>query len=860
MTTTLAEWRRSAACCALFILALWLHMGGPAAAQIAETAAPTVAKQLETLDANAAFAEKMLEAEQVEPAALEDLRQTMTDQRAAARALIEQLRSELEPLQAQKQALGPPPEEGETEAEDVAATRAELQARVEVAEGRLKRAELAAARADTLLSSMSKRQRAAFSNELLSRGPTAIDLATWTGALTQAPGLMQKFVSGAWTAAAKLGWALSVVLAFAVAGFLFALYFKPRSIIGLAVDYLVARIEEVRAPSVKILLGAGLFLLRVVPLTLIVLFVAETFKRAGALPLAGGVLADRIVEGALIVLIASAAARIFFAPRLPSQRVIPLDDQAATWAWARVTTLAALICGGRAVLDSAAAVGGGGEFLTVVNLSIALASAPIIHALTRTLCAPAQFAKRDADQTLDQSADEPDPDGPEGGPLAAIAGLARMIGLALAVAIPLAAMFGYYALSRFMLERAALTVALLMALGLAFVIVKRILRGPVALEVDAEGQFVADSKTDASKKRPGLGLAPAITVLLLAMVAAPLLAAIWGASATDLRVLAIDLLDGIEIGDASYSLVDLFLAIAVFVAGVWITRLIQRLFRVNVLPNTTLDRGVQSSLATGLGYVGFSVTALLAVSAAGLDLSNLALVAGALSIGIGFGLQNVVNNFVSGLILLIERPIKIGDWIVVGENQGYVRRINVRSTEIETFDRSSVIVPNSELISGTVTNWTHKNAVGRVIARVGVSYDADSERVAQILREIGSAHPMALRYPAPFVYFAGFGDSALDFELRVMIRDVNSMLSVRSDLHHAIHKRFREEGLEIPFPQRDLNIRSGLATALETLLPPAQPKPSRRPSSGARQQLMAESGEREIDVADAVEGADGDGR
>ncbi|MBX2855874.1 MAG: DUF3772 domain-containing protein [Rhodobacteraceae bacterium] len=840
----------------VFSLTLLLTFGGPAAAQIVESAPPPVSQQLETLDAKAAFAEKMLESEQIEAKAMEDLRQTMSDQRAIARALVEQLRGELEPLQAQEQALGPPPAEGETEAPDVALSRAELKKRFEAVEGRFKRAELAEARADSLLSTMAKRQRAAFSNELFSRGPTAIDLATWTGALAQTPGLAQAFVAGAWEAAVRLGWALSVVLAFAVAGLAFALYFKPRSIIGQAVDYLVARIEETRAPSVTILLGVGLFLVRVAPLAAIMFFVAETMKSAGALSLAGRVLADRLVEGVLIVLVASAAARIFFAPRLPSQRVIALDDQAATWAWARVTTLAALICGGRAVLDTATAVGGGGEFLTVVNLSVALASAPIIHALTRTLCAPAQTGQRDSELTLDQtSTDDVDQDGPEGGPLAALAGLARMIGLALAIAIPTAAVLGYYALSRFMLERAAMTVALLMALGLAFVIVKRILRGPVALEVDAEGQISSEAK-----KRPGLGLAPAITVLLLAMVAAPLLAAIWGASATDLRVIAVDLLDGVEIGDSNYSLVDLFAALAVLVAGVWVTRLVQRLFRVNVLPNTTLDRGVQSSLTTGLGYIGFSLTALLAVSAAGLDLSNLALVAGALSIGIGFGLQNVVNNFVSGLILLIERPIKIGDWIVVGGYQGYVRRINVRSTEIETFDRSSVIVPNSELISGTVTNWTHKNSVGRVITAVGVSYDADSEKVAQILREIATAHPLALRYPAPFVYFAGFGDSALDFELRVMIRDVNSMLSVRSELNHAIHKRFREEGIEIPFPQRDLNIRSGLDSALQALAQPSPPKSSRRPHSGSQPHIRVQSGERDIEVVEAVDGGEGDGR
>jgi len=197
---------------------------------------------------------------------------------------------------------------------------------------------------------------------------------------------------------------------------------------------------------------------------------------------------------------------------------------------------------------------------------------------------------------------------------------------------------------------------------------------------------------------------------------------------------------------------------------------------------------------------------------AGLDLSNLALIAGALSVGIGFGLQNVVNNFVSGLILLFERPIRRGDWILVGSTEGRVYRISIRSTQIRTFDRSDVVVPNSELISGQVTNWTLRDPIGRVRVPVGVAYGSDLKRVMEILLGVAAAQPLVLAdatAAAPTVLFLAFGESALNLELRFFVADINQRLSVLSEVNYAIEAAFREAGIEIPFPQRDLHLRGG---------------------------------------------------
>jgi small-conductance mechanosensitive channel len=207
----------------------------------------------------------------------------------------------------------------------------------------------------------------------------------------------------------------------------------------------------------------------------------------------------------------------------------------------------------------------------------------------------------------------------------------------------------------------------------------------------------------------------------------------------------------------------------------------------------------------------FLIALLVGMSVAGFDFSNIAIIAGALSVGIGFGLQNIVNNFVSGLIILFERPIRKGDWIVVGATEGHVKEIKIRSTRIETFDRSDVIVPNSEIISNQVTNWILSSQSGRTSIPVGVAYGTDVEKVRDILLAIAEKNTSVVKsglVPQPVVLFREFGDSSLNFELRVFLYDIEDRLKVISEINFAIDKAFREQGIEIPFPQRDLHVKS----------------------------------------------------
>jgi small-conductance mechanosensitive channel len=242
----------------------------------------------------------------------------------------------------------------------------------------------------------------------------------------------------------------------------------------------------------------------------------------------------------------------------------------------------------------------------------------------------------------------------------------------------------------------------------------------------------------------------------------------------------------------------------VFLLGYALTRWLQRVLHYALLDRLRIEAGARAAVLTGFGYFGLTLSALVAIRASGLDLSSLAFIAGALSVGVGFGLQSVVANFVSGIILLIERPIKVGDWIEVGNYSGHVRKIAFRSTHIETFDRHEVIISNTDLISGSVTNLTYGGSLGRITLPVGVAYGSNVEAARQVLLEVLAGHARVLDDPEPSVVLESLSDSAINLKAMCFVENVNQRQSVRSDLYFAILKALDNAGIGIPFPQREI--------------------------------------------------------
>jgi len=281
---------------------------------------------------------------------------------------------------------------------------------------------------------------------------------------------------------------------------------------------------------------------------------------------------------------------------------------------------------------------------------------------------------------------------------------------------------------------------------------------------------------------------------------------VWQIPSSQINTISSYFTDGFPVGAITVVPGKILSAILAFFILLTLARWLKNQLSERWLNKTRLDSGARESVVSLTTYTIVGLALVLALGMAGVDFQNVAIVAGALSVGIGFGLQNIVNNFVSGLILLFERPVKPGDWVIVGSTEGYVKKISIRYTLIQTFDRADVLVPNSELISSQVTNWMHKDTMGRVSVPVGVAYGSDVNKVREILHQVAADHPFVLindwRVPGPKVLFMGFGESSLDFELRCFIKDVDYRLSVRSDLLFAIDAKFREENIEIPFPQR----------------------------------------------------------
>jgi small-conductance mechanosensitive channel len=749
---------------------------------------PEVAAKLARTTATLSDVENTLQTVGETESELSDLRTRVEEALDSTVEVVDTLRPQLAAIKSQIDKLGPAPgKDDPAEAADVAAERSRLTALAAVYSGAIKSAELARVRAQQLVERITLVRHALFTRSLMTRLPSPLTPGAWRDLAASTQGVSAPFKAWAthwWSRARPQQTQLWLLLA--GTGFLYALL---HLILWRATHRRSRRTE----PPLPTFFERAVSAFRVGALRVLPLVAAAFTLYIGldALDLIAGNPWGQLIPIALRALVTVAAVlalvRAVLAPGAPQWRLVDLADAPArrlTWLIGAMAAVYAL----DGVLTEAVRT-----FYVPLPLSV-VQSIGLSHVfallLIGVLLTP--FTPQDHDPAQLFSRHRP-----------------RLVKLPMwvaAIGIVAAALAGYAALARFASHQLVLTGLAALLVWLAYLAIRAFTRAPTeqgrALGAALEHRLGLDQP----RRQQVAGLIEFALTFALVLCALPFLMLQWGFSAADIRDWSRTLLFGFEIGQVRISPVRILAGIVLFIALLLVTRLVQRWVRERAV-QSRVDPGIANSIETVLGYAGTGLAALVALSYAGLDITSLAIVAGALSVGIGFGLQSIVNNFVSGLILLIERPIKVGDRVIIGDKEGYVRRISVRATEVETFDRASVIVPNSELITGRVVNWSHHDWRGAVGVSVGVAYDADPDEVIAILKKCAAEHPQVLLEPPPKVYLVAFGDSALLFNLRVNLADVDTAYTVQSDLRVAILKALREAGIEIPFNQLDVTLK-----------------------------------------------------
>ncbi|MEZ5851086.1 MAG: DUF3772 domain-containing protein [Hyphomicrobiaceae bacterium] len=711
-------------------------------------------------------------------------------------ATAENLRPQLEQVRDQIKKLGPPPAKDQPpESATVAAERQRLNALGAALDGAVKTAELAWVRAKQLIDRITVMRYQMFARNLLERRDSPILPGVWRDVAERMDAVVGRlqYYGGDWLIWAKRSGTQLVTM---LAG-LTVLYGLLRLGVGRIVSRALVRPAQPPSFFARVLQASWLVPLRALPLAICASLAIVGLDSLDLLfePWDGPGYA--MYKGLLVLSLACALLATLLAPRHPAWRVIPLADVAARRVRIVLTGFVAVY-----VLDTVLV-----EFGRVlyVPLPITIAQTFLISLgffvlllwLLLTPFTPQSGADRpvNGDVHEDRTAGLLDPVSVKF-PLWIVA-----------ITIVVSSMLGYVSLGRFVAHQLVLSGVVLAAAGLMYLAVRAATRGTGDGDSLVDGFLGARFGLEGTRRRQISRLMEFVATILIALTAMPALLVQWGFSRDDIRDWLLALLFGFEIGQFRISLVRILIGIGLFIGLLFVTRVVQRWLRDSVLDQSRIDAGISNSIETAVGYSGTGLALLLALSYAGLDITSLAIVAGALSVGIGFGLQSIVNNFVSGLILLVERPVKVGDWIVVGTEQGNVRRISVRSTEIETFDRASLIIPNSELITGRVMNWTHRNQLGRAVVKITAAPDADPEHVLKVLRAAAASHPEAMQQPGPVVTFDNFATTGLEFTVRVTVQDVYRTGPVATDLRVAILKILREEGLSFGHPQYDVHLR-----------------------------------------------------
>jgi small-conductance mechanosensitive channel len=784
--------------CALVLTALGVVLAPswtPAWAQTVGGASPTALNTLE--EANRALDSSRQRLDQIEAsftredltdADLVRLREGADGVASDLGELLDKTKPRLDAAKSRVEQLGPKPDDKSPtpESPEAAAARAEQTKLYNDADAAVKRARLLITQAEQLSGVAVSKRRELFARALLQRSDSIVSPKLWGAAIDDLPRDLRAIstLASDWVgfvSARSKGWDVAILLAYLLGVLLAAPWLRR-----LARGALERRRAGAKPDELQKALYAGL--------SAVVIAAAPIIAVVGALVLLGefGLTTPRFQP--VLSAISDAVARVsvtaglvwgLLAPGRPEWRMFDLSEPVVD----RMTRMAmtiALILSVVKILESVFDAAAAALVVTVAIRGVgAVAVAAVLAAGLGTIASLRLSPDDDRYAAL------------------------RAAGWIIAVTIAGAALFGYIALAAFLVDQLAWISGVVATTYLAL----KIVSNGVERSLGPEGRVGKSLAVSIGARPQALKQMAVLTTgalsLILAAAAIGLIAAPWGIRSNDLLGYLRSIFTGVKIGDVTLSPSAIVGAIALFVSILALTRAGQRWLGARFLPATSLDQGLRDAIVTSVGYVGFLVAATVSLGHLGLSFQNIAIVAGALSVGVGLGLQSIVSNFVSGLIVLWERAIRVGDWIVVGGEQGYVRRINVRSTEIETFDRALVVMPNSNLVNGVVKNWVRGDRGGRVKIELATSRDVDPEKVREILIRVAKADSSVERIPAPNVLFVAFDDLHLKFELICFIDDVEAANRIKSDLHFEIFRAFREEGLAPP--------QSGAGEAVEML-------------------------------------------
>ena len=708
---------------------------------------------------------------------LSDLSQRLSPLRDDLRDKLADLEPRLADLDARLKGLGAAPAPGAApEDPTIAAERTRLSQQRVGLDAAVKQVQLLQARATQLAGMLSDQRLAAYAETMFRRSPTVLDPYFWRDvalALPEEGARLVKFAQD-WIAHARdkggparmasAGVALAGLLAFAIGGIR---WWRRRAFIA-----------RIGARYGMALASLAVFLRRALTAPIAVFVVLELLDQFQLVPPDYERFVAGLIFGTAIAALARAAGTAVLAPDDPARRLVSYDDATAQWLSSH------LVWGGRLF----------GAFLALRALHRTIGAPEAVDIALRMLFALSIGALLVHLLTGRREADD------ETEPQRRIPGV-RLLAWVVVALLAGALLAGYARFASFAAGRVVFTVTLVATLYLLLIVTDAAINR--TMSADSAGGRRLARQLGIDPRRLGLfgKLTSGIVRALFVLVVIALAIGRWEVAAGDLVEALRGVALGIRIGDFTISFGAVFGAIVFFLVVVGLTRLVQRWLDSEVMPHTAIEPSLRLSIVTIIGYVGFIIAVVVALGQIGIDPQKIALVAGALSVGIGFGLQSIVSNFVSGLILLAERPIRVGDQIVVKSEEGFVRRISVRATEIETFDKASVIIPNSELITGVVKNWTHSNTLGRVNIKVAVSYDCDPDAVMEILSRCVADHPGVLKQPPPAVMLTEFAASALNFEIFCIVQNLSDRGRIKSDIHIAILRAFRASGIDMTPPQ-----------------------------------------------------------